>query len=152
MKLSPHFTLEEFTISDTGARFGIDNTPSPTIIRNLRGTATFLEDIRLRLRGLPIHISSGYRCDSLNTLVGGSPNSAHIQGCAADFIAPAYGDPLAVCKSLHATIADFPIDQLIWEFSWVHVAFSATPRRQLLVRNKQGVQQVKHFPDEIPIA
>lgn len=149
MKLSPHFTLEEFTVSNVGERNGIDNTPSPTILRNLRGTATFMEDIRHYLRDLPLHISSGYRCLKLNTLVGGAPDSAHMEGCAADFICPQVGDPLAICKLIHAKLSDFPIDQLIWEFSWVHIAFSGNPRRQLLVRSTSGASQVKHFPTEI---
>lgn len=152
--LSPHFTLEEFTRSDTGERYGADNTPNPAIIKNLRGTATCMEDIRSLLSNVPIYISSGYRSLDVNRLVGGAVNSAHMQGYAADFAAPQFGDPLAICKYIHATIFNFPIDQLIWEFSWVHLSFAPNPRHQILVRQKGGpVAEVKSFPyTKTPIA
>lgn len=152
MKLSTHFTLEEFTASEMGERVGISNIPSAEITRNLRGTATCLEDIRHLLRDTPIHVTSGYRCPDLNKLVGGASDSAHMAGCAVDFIAPAFGTPLEICKFIHTALLRFPIDQLIWEFSWVHIAFTATPRHQLLVRDKNGANQVKFFPNEVPIA
>lgn len=34
--LSPHFTLEEMTLSQTAARDGIGNKPSPGIVKNLK--------------------------------------------------------------------------------------------------------------------
>lgn len=152
VNLTTHFTLDEFTISEMGARVGIDNTPSAEIRRNLRATAVCLEDIRHYLRDIPLLISSGYRCPDLNKLVGGAADSAHLAGCAADFISPRFGTPLEICKFIHAGIASFPIDQLIWEFSWVHIAFTGTPRHQLLVHDKTGVHQVKFFPNEVPVA
>jgi uncharacterized protein YcbK (DUF882 family) len=36
------------------------------------------------LADIPFKIISGYRCREHNTSVGGKPNSAHIQGLAAD--------------------------------------------------------------------
>jgi hypothetical protein len=36
MKLTEHFTLEEMTKSQTGARKRIDNTPGPEVIENLK--------------------------------------------------------------------------------------------------------------------
>ena len=35
MNLSEHFTLEELTASEVGARKGIDNTPGPQVQQNL---------------------------------------------------------------------------------------------------------------------
>lgn len=34
--------------------------------------------------GFPFHITSGYRCEKHNAAVGGSKNSAHVDGLAAD--------------------------------------------------------------------
>ena len=34
--------------------------------------------------GVPLAINSGYRCEKHNKAVGGSPNSQHVQGTAAD--------------------------------------------------------------------
>jgi uncharacterized protein YcbK (DUF882 family) len=43
-----------------------------------------LEDIR-EFSGIPIQITSGFRCAKHNAEVGGKPNSAHLLGEAADF-------------------------------------------------------------------
>ena len=58
-KLSEHFTEEELTVSQTAARHGIDNSPSPAVRTNLRRLAGVLEEIRALLGGLPILVSSG---------------------------------------------------------------------------------------------
>ena len=36
MKISEHFTLEEFCFSEAGARLGLDNTPDDAVVANLR--------------------------------------------------------------------------------------------------------------------
>jgi hypothetical protein len=41
--LSEIFTLDEFVFSQTAARLGIDNSPSPEIVANLRRLAQALE-------------------------------------------------------------------------------------------------------------
>ncbi len=73
MKLSPHFTLEEFTRTSRK----IANVPPPEVVERLRWLCTFiLEPIRERFK-LPMHITSGYRCVNLNGAVGGANNSFH---------------------------------------------------------------------------
>lgn len=132
-KLTDHFSLEEMTASETAARRGIDNTPSPAIIKNLTRTAQLLERVRVLLGSKPILVSSGYRSPALNAAVGGSKTSAHMQGLAADFICPGFGTPLAICKRLDSLGVEF--DQLIQEGTWVHIGLAAEgikPRRQVL--------------------
>jgi uncharacterized protein YcbK (DUF882 family) len=80
-------------ISQTAARMGIDNTPTPEILKNLRIMAAKLEEIR-SLLGVPVLVSSGYRCPALNKAVGGSKGSAHLLGLAADITAPSFGTVL----------------------------------------------------------
>ena len=46
MNLTEHFTLEELTASEIGARKGIDNTPGPFVQQNLLRLAKFLEEVR----------------------------------------------------------------------------------------------------------
>jgi zinc D-Ala-D-Ala carboxypeptidase len=128
MNLSEHFTLEELTISETAARRGIDNRPSPAIIANLRRLATALEVVR-QLIGRRIIITSGYRSPALNDAIGGSRTSAHIEGLAADFISPP-PEPLAICREIAASA--MPFDQLIYEVDWVHFAIGPELRRQVL--------------------
>jgi uncharacterized protein YcbK (DUF882 family) len=37
--------------------------------------------------GIPLTVTSGYRCPAHNRLVGGVPRSLHVDGCAADILA-----------------------------------------------------------------
>lgn len=133
MNITDHFTLDEMVASQTAARRGIDNTPTPEIVVNLTRTAQTLERVRVLLGSRPITVSSGYRSPALNRAVGGAANSAHLRGLAADFICPAYGSPLAICKAIAASNIDF--DQVIQEGTWVHIGLAASGqknRRQLL--------------------
>lgn len=129
MKLSANFHLDEFVTSQTAARRGIDNRPSPEVIKRLRNTAKGLEMVRAVL-GEPVLISSGYRSPALNKAVGGSATSDHMTGDAADFISPGFGSPIAVCRAIVA--AGIKFDQLIEEGTWVHISFGPRMRGQIL--------------------
>lgn len=133
MNLTQHFTLEELTLSETAERAGIDNTPQADAIAQLRILCEGLERIRSVL-GYPIHVNSGYRCAALNKAIGGSKNSQHMTGNAADIICPAFGPPIAICRVIINSGIEF--DQIIKEFSWVHVAFvEHQPRGSVLTFN-----------------
>lgn len=128
MILSSHFTIDELTASETAARLGINNEPSEAIVFNLRLLAAGLELVRAALGNLPIHVNSGFRCAALNAAVGGSANSAHMRGLAADIICPRFGPPLAVCRAIVAAHID--TDQVIHEYGkWCHVGFAAPGTR-----------------------
>lgn len=128
--LSEHFSLEEFTRSNIAARLGIDNTPPPEVVDNLRRVAAALEVIRMRL-GRAITISSGYRCPALNTAAHGAKDSAHMLGLAADIEVTGM-TPKQVCTAVAAM--GLPTDQIILEFdAWTHVGLSVgVPRGELL--------------------
>ena len=130
--LSPHFSLEEMVVTQVR---GWDNTPSKDIVTNLKATAINLENIR-SLLSCPMIVTSGYRSKRVNELVGGAINSAHMQGYAADFIAPTYGTPLEICQIIAAN--DILFDQLIEEGTWVHISFDPKMRRQVLTRAGGG--------------
>ena len=139
--LSPHFSLAELTASDTAARKGINNTPGPDALAALVRTATGLEGVRALL-GVPVLVSSGFRCRELNELVGGQPMSQHTLGQAADFTAPLYGDPEKIAVRLIKSGLAF--DQLIVEYGrWVHCSFALSPRRQALVIDSAGTRLFK---------
>ena len=123
MQLSPHFTLEEFTFSQTAVRNGLDNTPSPAVIANLQNLCNnLLEPLRLRVG--PIKISSGYRCSLLNKRVGGASNSDHLYGCAADILVPG----MSVYDVACLVRDEFKYDQVIAEFGrWTHVSLRSNP-------------------------
>jgi len=145
MNLSPHFTLEELTASETADRQGIDNQPTDVKVKNhLKILAKNLEDVRECL-GSPIHINSAYRSIVVNALLGSKPTSAHVKGLAADFVCPSYGTPKEVVKRLSSSNVAY--DQLILEFDrWVHIGFAEEgyiPRKQVLIIDKQGTRQFK---------
>ena len=138
-RLTPHFTLEEFTFSQTATRKGIDNTPHEGILDNLCILANGMEDVR-NLLNAPIYVSSGYRCPELNDLLGSKRTSQHTQGLACDFTSNAYGSPQIIFADIIAS--DIRYDQLILEFDrWIHISFvedGGTPRKQALIINGEG--------------
>ena len=139
MNLTPNFKLDEFVMSQTAVRQGIDNTPSPAIVEVLKLTAQTLEVAR-QLLGKPIVISSGYRCAALNAAIGGAKKSAHMTGQAVDFTCPAFGTPYRIVDALMQSHLVF--DQLIYEYgSWVHLGVSDKPRRQVLTIDSKGTRE-----------
>ncbi len=139
MKLSEHFTLDEMVVSQEAARKGIPNIPTDADIAALKELCTnVLEPLRQAL-GKPVVVSSGYRSQTVNSLVGGSKTSDHLYGRAADISCPGMA-PINLAKlivSMH-----LPFDQLIVEFgSWVHVSIPS-PKREVLTAMKNGGQTV----------
>jgi zinc D-Ala-D-Ala carboxypeptidase len=146
MQLTPHFTLDEFTISETAARKNLINTPlaGTQERKNLQRTAEVMEKVRTTLGDKPILISSGYRSLRVNELVGGSKNSAHMSGLAVDFICPGFGTPKQICHKLHPHMRELGIDQLIHEFNtWVHLGLSGPdtdPRHMAMTIDNKGTR------------
>lgn len=139
VRLSSHFTLAELTVSQAAVRAGLRNVPVGTQLDNLQRLALTLEQVRALLFNAPILVSSGYRSPAVNNLVGGSYRSAHMQGLAADFIAPKYGRPKAIAEAIRDSAIQF--DQLIFEGTWVHLGIAApaqVPRRQVLTAQFRG--------------
>ena len=130
MRLSPNFSLSDLVYSETAEMSGIDNTPPPEIVENLKRLAAGLEAVRALL-GAPLEISSGFRCAALNEAVGGSSTSQHVQGLAADFACPDFGSPLEIARAIRQSGIQF--DQCILEYGrWVHLSFSDAPRGRML--------------------
>lgn len=144
-KLTEHFTLEELTFSQTATRKGINNEPSSAVKRNLQTLAEHLEKVRGILLA-PLNISSGYRSYELNKAVGGSPTSSHMDGFAADFTAPIFGDPEAIVRTLKR--AGVQCDQCIMEGKWVHISFAPAMRNQYKVAKfLHGIATYSEFKD-----
>ena len=131
-----NFKLHELTRTDTG----YDNFPDDmNIVRNIVKLTEFLQVIRNELK-LPIIINSGYRSAEVNKAVGGSSNSFHTKGLAAD-IKSSDMDRLLIVLKQHLT----EIDQLGIYYNrknqlWYHVGLQEegkAPRNQVYVREIQ---------------
>jgi len=86
--LTPHFKLSEFINSPTAKARGIDNTPTVAIVNNLKLLCIHVLEPLRQAMGVPITISSGYRCPALNKAVRGKDKSKHLTGHAADIHLP----------------------------------------------------------------
>lgn len=138
MQLSAHFSLDEFTRSQTAARRGLDNTPDAETLERLKETASGMEQVR-ELLGHPITITSGYRSLKVNSAIGSRPTSAHVKGYAADFICPAFGGVAEICDAIMDSTIRW--DQLIKEYdSWVHISFAPEMRQQTLTIDQGGTR------------
>lgn len=142
MQLSPNFSLEELTRSETAARNGWDNTPDDAEIENLKRLATLLQLVKTAVGGKPIMINSGFRSKKVNDAVGSKDSSQHRLGCAADIRVPGMTPKQVVDACIAAQV---PFDQIILEFdSWTHVSVTNTPeqepRGQKLIIDRQGTR------------
>jgi zinc D-Ala-D-Ala carboxypeptidase len=129
MQLTPHFLLEEFTLSSTALALGIVNEPTPEHMKNLQNLADQMEKVRALFNKV-IEITSGYRNPEVNKAVGGVPNSAHALGHAADFHVHGLKD-LDAAKVIRDS--DLKFDQLIYEKNrCVHLSVDPQLRKQVL--------------------
>lgn len=131
MNLSPNFTLEELTVSDTARKLGIPNTPIAVHLTNMRVyLAPGLEAVRALVKK-PVHVNSAYRNPEVNRRVGGTPTSAHPMGFAADIVVDGMtAEDLARTIAAAMKARKLKIDQLILESGRkvVHVSFDPRAR------------------------
>ena len=143
MKLSEHFTLQEFIASTKAEQLAIDNTPSVSDIECMQALCeNVLEPLRAHF-GKPIKIMSGFRCPELNRAVGGAPKSQHLFGQAADIEIKGV-DNADVWLYIDENL---PHDQLIAEYlttksgsdGWIHVSYAPENREEALSCVAKGV-------------
>ena len=139
MNLTPHFTLEELTMTNHRQ---FDNTPNAAETANLTRLAQFLELVKAKLDGKPIMVNSAFRSKQVNDSVGSKDTSQHRLGCAADIRVPGM-TPDQVVRAIMSHGLYF--DQIIREFdAWTHISIPNTaallPRRQALIIDKLGAR------------
>lgn len=138
MDLTQNFTLEELIETRHG-----ENTPNAEQIENLRLLAQKVLQPLRNSQG-KVHVSSGYRSERVNKLVGGATNkdgkpiSQHCKGEAADVICVNNRQAFIYIAN------NLPFDQLIWEYgndkapSWIHVSYRRTGNRKQILRKEHG--------------
>ena len=130
MRLSKIFTYEELYYSNVAERKGLKNRPKTKeeekkVIETLRALCIeVLQPLRDCL-GKPVVISSGYRSEEVNRMVGGVKGSQHLRGEAADIHVE---NTEHLLKIMHFIMEETDFDQLIWEKNkagtqWVHVSY-----------------------------
>ena len=123
--LSTHFSLKEFTESETARKRGIANIPPEEAVENLRRLCeNCLEPLREAL-GLPVIITSGYRTKELNALLAhSSSTSQHTCGEAADFYVGKGSRELQI-KAFREILTNprIDFDQMILYPTFIHVSY-----------------------------
>lgn len=122
---SKYFTEKETTVSATGSKLGIKNTPNEVEKENIQYTADRMDFIR-ELLGTPLIVLSWFRCEELNNAVGGSKTSAHRFGLACDIYSKKMDTKTIYEKLIKAKELDFlSYDQLIYypKQNFVHIGF-----------------------------
>ena len=151
MKISEHLSLSELIRSESAKRNGIQNTPTPEHIENLKALAEkIFQPIREHFKK-PIRISSGYRSKELNALIKGSLSSQHCKGQAFDLDND--GTDITNRQIFDFVKDNLNFDQLIYEFGddqnpdWVHISYNKNgPQRKQVLKAYKLNNQTKYFP------
>ena len=129
--ISKHISFDEATVSNTATRFGIENNPSDTQLACMKLVAEKCFEPLREWYKKPIKVNSFFRCESLNTKVGGSKTSQHVKGEAIDLS----GGNKEENKKLFDWCKDnLEFDQLIneYDYTWVHISYTIKNRKQIL--------------------
>ena len=123
--ISEHISYDEALKSIVARNYGIDNTPLPEQLENMKRVAEMCFEPIRNWVGNKIYISSFYRCKRLNELVHGVNNSNHLQGYAIDMAMTVYGGKTNK-EVFEWCIENLDFDELLWEGGyggWIHIAY-----------------------------
>jgi len=138
MNISDHFTIKEFTNSETAKREGIMEqfNPSPDIVHNLTLLAQRVaEPIRNWFGSFSPTVA--YRCKRANIAVGGAKNSQHLTGQAFDETFIKDGKNVSEKVFFWLLKSNVPFTKLIWEKGdndqprWLHIGYEEGKPREV---------------------
>ena len=122
-----YFTVDDLIKSHTARLRQIDNQPSDEVRNELEMTVCKLNVIGLyaHMMGVTIQVTSGFRCEELNKIVGGVKTSLHMQGRAVDFVVSDNKVKHELYESLASQEARerLRICELIEHKTYIHIAF-----------------------------
>lgn len=135
MKKYRYFELDEFIRSSVAKKKNIENFPTFEYVDNLNELVETILDPLRAAYGMPITISSGYRCEKLNKAVGGVASSVHMKGLAADLTVGGSFNKFKQFVVDWAKKNHIRFDQILLEKSgntqWIHIG----------LRNNAGQQR-----------
>ena len=144
----PNISKKELERSQTAIRNDIDNTIPDDLLPNAVRLAWFLQSLRDKIyieygEERAVNISSGYRGEKLNDLIGGSITSAHPKALAADINVHGMS-PFELAKFVELNMVEEGFDQVIHEFGeWVHVGLTnGHPRSESLTAMRENGKTV----------
>jgi len=149
MKLSKNLSLGEAIKSATAIKHGINNRPSGEHLSNLIQIANKVFQPLRDHFGKPIAVTSGYRSQELNDLIGGASGSQHSKGEALDLDADVFGG-LENWEIFEFIKNNLEFDQLIWEFGsdenpdWVHVSYKSDNNRGEILEAFREDKKIKY--------
>jgi len=148
--LSPHFSYDEMTRSQTAERNSIDNTPKMEQVDSLIALCeNILEPVRKHFKK-PVTVTSGFRCIELNRKIGSTDKSQHTKGEAADFVVNGGATVTDVWRWIIDSDLDF--DQVIQEFGrWVHVSYKKEGKNRhkcSVARKIDGKTRYFHYTED----
>ena len=159
-KHGKYFRLEEFLRSTTAQKLNIKLEPNAEQLENIENLIYFCLDPLRTYYGKAIIITSGFRNEELNKAVGGSANSQHMKGEAADIVPSVRTENNFNILFNLAKEVDF--DQLILErkydshscyvSTWIHISFKKSGNRRQVIENlkvgKFPARLMKDYPQK----
>ena len=140
ISLSPHFSLEQLTLSVAAKKHKLQNKPDAATVERLRLLCGHVLEPLRELYGAPLYVNSGYRSPEVNAAVGGVPTSQHLRGEAADITTGSLEENRRLLGIALEHARELGFDQLIAERCnpygyprWLHISYSDRKRRQQFI-------------------
>lgn len=130
-----YFSITEFLCSSVADKYQVSNIPGDeellAVLNNIKALVDNVLDPLRAMIGRPIIITSGYRCQRVNELVGGSKTSQHLSGKAADIHVQEY-TPQQMDVVYQTIQMCYDFDQLIFYPSKniIHISWNGDKNRQ----------------------
>lgn len=130
-----YFSYSEFFKSDVAEKHQVENIPDDAqlsqVLGNIKALVLNVLDPLRTMIARPIIITSGYRSQRVNELVGGSKTSQHLLGKAADIHVQGY-TPQQMDMVYRTIQMYYDFDQLIFYPSknFIHVSWNGNKNRQ----------------------
>lgn len=122
--MKEYVTMKELLYSRVARERNLLNVPDQAAVSENLETVRIRLDVLRRVMGVPLYVTSGYRCQALNSAVGGVRNSLHVRGLAADICVDSkYMTQLWNFLSSEGVRRLFKIVELINHHSYIHVGF-----------------------------